>query len=121
MKKIVIALLSLLIQHEAAWAQTTPTAAKFASGSLAFGSITASYVQVLASGQQYRNLRVLNSTNIEIQCSWDDGTTQVNIPTNGVLQVDVRQLSLFLGATAFKCKHGGVAPTSGAVSAFAMY
>jgi hypothetical protein len=104
-----------------AHAQTTPKAAEFRSGSLAFGSITGSYVQVLASGVQFRLLTIINTTNQDVQCSWDDGTTFVRVRSSGSFNADLRIASLFVGATALKCKHAGVAPSSGALEAFGMY
>jgi len=104
-----------------AHAQTTPKAAEFKSGSLAFGSVTASYVQVLAGGVQFRLMDVLNNTDKDVLCSWDDGTTSVRVPAYSAYDADLRQASLFVGATALKCKHAGVAPTVGAIEAFGMY
>jgi hypothetical protein len=102
-------------------AQTTPKAAEFASGSLAFGSITASYVQVLASGVQFRLIDILNNTDKDVQCSWDDGTTSIRVPAYSSYDADLRMASVFVGATALKCRHAGVAPTVGAIEAFGMY
>lgn len=104
-----------------AQAQTTPKAAEFKSGSLAFGSVTASYVKVLDGAVQYRNIDLLNATDKDALCSWDDGTTSVLVPAYSSFNGDLRQLSLFVGATELKCKHAGVAPTVGSINAFGMY
>lgn len=102
-------------------AQTTPKAAQFASGSLAFGSVTASYVQVLAGGVQFRLIDILNVTDKDVLCSWDDGTTSILVPAYSSYDADLRIASVFVGATALKCKHTGVAPTVGTIEAFGIY
>jgi|LakMenEpi03Aug12_release.lakeMendotaPanAssembly.Ray.scaffolds.fasta_scaffold02764_16 hypothetical protein len=114
---LVVGVLSASVVH----AQTTPKSAQFASGSLAFGSVTGSYVKVLDGAVQFRNIDILNATDQDALCSWDDGTTSVRVPAYSSFNGDLRQLSLFVGATELKCKHAGVAPTVGSINAFGMY
>ena len=117
----IFVLIASVVGAVSAHAQTTPKAAEFRSGSLAFGSVTASYATVLVGAVQYRNIDILNATDQDALCSWDDGTTSVRVPAYSSFGGDLRQLSLFLGATELKCKHAGVAPTVGSINAFGMY
>ena len=113
MKKLLVA--SLLVATEVlAQSYSTPT---YYSATVAFGSVTASYTQFIAGGRSYIELDVLNNTDKDIRCSFDDGVSDFLVPAYSSFDPDLGENRRYANS-ALKCKHAGVAPTVGNVEIF---
>lgn len=114
----ILALLIPFVISASAFAQglTQPT---YVSASVAFGSVTASYTQFLAGGKPLADIDILNNTDKDIVCSWDD-TNGVDIPAYSSFRPNFAESKKYV-QTALKCKHAGVAPTVGSVDIFGYY
>lgn len=87
-----------------------------APGRLAFGSVTGSYVTLLAATGSVRKLLLTNSLDKETIITLDGGTTDfIYLPASTGLLLDF-DISLQYSGTV-QVKHNGVAPTVGAISA----
>jgi len=95
---------------------TSPT---YVSASVAFGSVTASYTQFLVGGKALVDIDVLNNTDKDIFCTWDD-TNGVEVPAYSSYRPNLGESKKYI-YTALKCKHAGVAPTVGSVDIFGYY
>lgn len=117
MKNIFYLLLSLFcagIVH--AQGLTQPT---YVSSTTAFGSVTGLYTQFLAGGKPLVDIDIMNNTNQDILCTWDD-TNGVEIPAYSSYRPNLAESRKYI-QTALKCKHAGVAPTAGSVDIFGYY
>lgn len=92
----------------------------YVAATVAFGSVTGSYAQFLAGGKPLVDIDILNDTNQAIRCSFDAGTTGVEIPAYSSYSPDLGVTKKYIG-TAVQCRHEGVAPTVGAVEIFGWY
>lgn len=97
----------------------SPNQPIYVSASVAFGSVTASYTQFLASGKPLVDIDILNNTDKDIFCTWDD-TNPVEIPAYSSYRPNLGESRKYI-QTALKCKHAGVAPTVGTVDIFGYY
>jgi hypothetical protein len=97
----------------------SPTAPIYVSASVAFGSVTASYTSFLAGGKPLVDIDVLNNTDKDIFCTWDD-TNGVEIPAYSSYRPNLGESKKYI-YTALQCKHAGVAPTVGTVDIFGYY
>lgn len=96
-----------------------PSPATWASGRLAFGSITSAYVIVLAPANPARLLALFNSTDTEVVVSFDNGTAHGYMPAFSAWDVPLRMAGVS-EVRAVYVKHNGTAPLSGAVAANAV-
>jgi hypothetical protein len=97
----------------------SPNQPIYVSASVAFGSVTASYTQFLAGGKPLVDVDILNNTDKDIFCTWDD-TNPVEIPAYSSYRPNLGESRKYI-QTALKCKHAGVAPTVGSVDIFGYY
>jgi hypothetical protein len=117
MKHLFLLLASLFYVGVAHGQARTP--ANYTAATVAFGSVTGSYTQFLAGGKALVHLEIYNGTNQGVYCSWDD-TNGIFIPTTVRISLGVGSADKYI-QTATKCKHAGVAPTSGNVELFGYY
>jgi hypothetical protein len=118
MRKTLLLILSLFCVS--AEAQTTSVQPSYVSASVAFGSVGAGYTQFLAAGKPLVNIDILNNTDADIRCSWDAGTTSVEIPAYSSYSPDLGVNKKYIVA-ALQCKRDTGAPTVGSVEIFALY
>lgn len=97
----------------------SPNQPIYVSASVAFGSVTASYTQFLASGKPLVDVDIFNNTNQSIDCTFD-GTNGVVIPAISSYRPNLGESKKYI-ITAVQCKHSGTVPTSGNVSIFGYY
>jgi len=98
---------------------TFPAAEQIPSLSMGFGSITAAYVDTTFLGVDGDAIyvRVANTTNRDIQLSFDGGITEGPIvPLGTVREFNFREMGISLSGVELDIKYiNGVAPTTGAV------
>lgn len=117
--KRVIGAIALAVFPLSAVAQTLVPPV-YVAASVAFGSVTGSYTQFLAGGKPLVDIDILNDSNQTIRCSFDAGTTGVEIPAYSSYSPDLGVTKKYI-TNAVQCKHEGVAPTAGTVEIFGWY
>lgn len=95
--------------------QTTATATFDAEGTIAFGSLTTSYVTAYTAGGVLKILQMRNSMNQSVLVSLDGGTTlNYTLDPGDYVSLDLKENGLsFANASTVKAKYTGTAPTSG--------
>lgn len=92
------------------------------SGVLAFGSITALPTTVLLPSGNIFSYTVVNTTNVELNYSLDNGVTNLAIGPNQVHnEMPIKASSYYPGGSDITVNHFGTAPTSGRFSVKVSY
>lgn len=98
------------------WTVSLPgtTAAFQAEGSVAFGSITSSYVTLFTPSTATKILQMRNNMNASVSVSFDAGTTLSYVLDAGdQVSLDFKSNGLLMSVTAIQVKYTVGAPTSG--------
>lgn len=113
--KRALVVFAFLIFASTARAQTDIEPTFKALGTVAFGSVTASFTSFFANTAALFDLDIVNLTNADITCSFDSGTTShVVIPAYSSYSPELGRGKAYLDNPVY-CKYTTAAPTVGNV------